>query len=107
MAQVAQETFVAELADGSSLHVARGSTWADRHEVVRMDGGRGHLFKPLDIDDAEADAPKSEADPGPDPDPDPEVTTEPGAPPDAPPGPPPAEPVKAARGRRGTAKAAP
>lgn len=105
MAQVAQETFVAELADGSSLHVARGSTWADRHEVVRMDRGRNHLFKPLDID--EADAPKSEADPGPDPDPDPEVTTEPGAPPDAPPGPPPAEPVKAARGRRGTAKAAP
>lgn len=70
MAQVAQETFVAELSDGSSLHVARGSTWADRHEVVRMDRGRNHLFKPLDID--EADAPKSEPEPdtGPDPEPD-------------------------------------
>jgi len=60
MAQVAQDTFVAELEDGSSLRVQRGSTWPDKHEVVRMDGGRGHLFKPLDID-GEADAPKSDA----------------------------------------------
>jgi hypothetical protein len=101
MAQVAQETFVAELADGSSLHVARGSTWADRHEVVKMDAGRGHLFKPLDLD--EADAPKSEAEAGPDPGPDPgagpEVTPEPE--PGAPPAEPAAAPVSAARPRRG------
>lgn len=95
MAQVAQETFVAELADGSSLHVARGSTWADRHEVVRMDGGRGHLFKPLDLD--EADAPKSEAEA--EPDPEPEVTPGPGTPP----GEAAAEPVKGVRPRRGKA----
>jgi hypothetical protein len=100
MAQVAQETFVAQLADGSSLHVARGSTWADRHEVVRMDRGRGHLFKPLDLD--EADAPKSDpAEPAAgaaEPEAGPEA--EPEAEPDAA-----AEPVRAARSRRGAAKA--
>ena len=111
MAQVAQDTFVAELSDGSSLRVTRGSTWADKHEVVKLDKGRGHLFKPLDID--EADAPKSEAEPDPPPDPDPKVT------PDPDPAPPPGEaatkpgdagepdpgsaPVTPARQRRGKA----
>jgi hypothetical protein len=112
MAQVAQDTFVAELSDGSSLRVTRGSTWADKHEVVRLDKGRGHLFKPLDIDEPAADAPKSEAepDPAPDPGPDPEVAPDPE--PDASPaaaakpgdaaGPGPgAAPVTPARPRRG------
>lgn len=125
MAQVAQDTFVAQLADGSSLRVTRGSTWPNHHEVVRMDGGRGYLFKPLDIDGD--DAPKSDpAEPG-DPvaeDPpaacaaevDPDAEGEPTEPP--PPDPDPvahpdagvtpddvqAAPVKAPRARRSTAK---
>lgn len=105
MAQVAQDTFVAELSDGSMLRVTRGSTWADKHEVVRLDAGRGHLFKPLDID--EADAPKSDpAEPAAGAA-EPEAVPE--AEPEAPAGEPDAEaePVKAARSRRGTAKAAP
>lgn len=48
MAQQAQETFVAELADGPLL-VHKGAVFADHHEVVRLDAGRGHLFRPLDL----------------------------------------------------------
>ena len=50
MAHQAQETFVAELASGP-LVVQRGQVFADSHEVVKLDGGRGMLFKPLDVDD--------------------------------------------------------
>jgi hypothetical protein len=68
----AQDTFVAQLEDGSSLRVQRGSTWPARHEVVLKDGGRGHLFKELDTGEdepaapaksapAKAEAPKAEA----------------------------------------------
>jgi len=49
MAHQAQETFVAELASGP-LVVQRGQVFADSHEVVKLDGGRGMLFKPLDLD---------------------------------------------------------
>ena len=48
MTYIAQDTFTAELKDGSSLLVVKGSPWPDRHEVVLKDGGRGLLFKPLD-----------------------------------------------------------
>jgi hypothetical protein len=62
MAKTAQDTFVAQLKDGSSLRVQRGSTWPDKHEVVQLDGGRGHLFKDLDLGEEEpAPAPKSAA----------------------------------------------
>ena len=50
MAHQAQETFVAELASGP-LVVQRGQVFADSHEVVKLDGDRGLLFKPLDVDD--------------------------------------------------------
>ena len=64
MAKTAQDTFVAQLKDGSSLRVQRGSTWPDKHEVVQLDGGRGHLFKDLDMGESEPPpAPKSEAAP--------------------------------------------
>jgi hypothetical protein len=53
----AQDTFVAQLKDGSSLRVQRGSTWPARHEVVLKDGGRGHLFKELDTGEDEQPAP--------------------------------------------------
>jgi hypothetical protein len=62
MAKTAQDTFVAQLKDGSSLRVQRGSTWPDKHEVVALDGGRGHLFKDLDMGESEPPpASKSEA----------------------------------------------
>jgi hypothetical protein len=56
MAQMAQDTFTAELKDGSVLRVARGEVYADNHEVVKLDGGRGLLFRPLDMGDADAPA---------------------------------------------------
>lgn len=59
MAKTAQDTFVVQMKDGSSLRVTRGSTWPDRHEVVQLDGGRGHLFKDLDLGEGEGPPPKS------------------------------------------------
>ncbi len=59
MAQQAQETFVAELAAGPLL-VTKGQVFADGHEVVKLDGGRGMLFKPLDLGE-ETPAPKTPA----------------------------------------------
>jgi len=55
MAQMAQETFVVELADGP-LRVERGQVFADSHAAVKVDGGRGVLFKPLDLDEKPAPA---------------------------------------------------
>jgi hypothetical protein len=55
MAHQAQETFVAELESGP-LVVARGQVFADSHAVVKLDGGRGILFKPLDLDEPPAKA---------------------------------------------------
>ena len=48
MAQQAQDTFVAEL-PGGPLYVQKGQVYADGHAVVKLDGGRGMLFKPLDL----------------------------------------------------------
>jgi hypothetical protein len=60
MAQMAQDTFTAELKDGSVLRVARGEVYADNHEVVKLDGGRGLLFRPLDMGESDAKpAPKA------------------------------------------------
>lgn len=50
MAHQAQETFVAEL-DSGPLVVQRGQVFADSHDVVKLDAGRGMLFKPLDLDE--------------------------------------------------------
>ena len=54
MAQMAQDTFTAVLKDGSVLRVQRGEVYADNHEVVKLDAGRGVLFQPLDMGDGDA-----------------------------------------------------
>jgi hypothetical protein len=56
MAHQAQDTFVAEI-DGAPHTVHKGQVLSDNHPLVKLDGGRGHLFKPLDMDDEEP-APK-------------------------------------------------
>jgi hypothetical protein len=58
MAHQAQETFVAEL-KGGPLVVHKGAVFADNHEVVKLDGGRGMLFRPLDVDDKPAPKPSA------------------------------------------------
>lgn len=45
--QQAQDTFNAELPGGGNVLVVKGSAWPDKHPVVALDGGRGHLFRPL------------------------------------------------------------
>jgi hypothetical protein len=49
MAQQAQETFSAS-PDGIPVLVQRGQVFPDNHPLVKLDAGRGLLFKPLDID---------------------------------------------------------
>lgn len=50
-----QDTFVAALADGSEQFVAKGDLLPASHElVIRDQKGSGKLFRPLDLDDAEA-----------------------------------------------------
>jgi hypothetical protein len=50
MAHKAQDTFVAEI-NGAPVVVQKGSVWADNDPVVKLDAGRGLLFKPLDFGD--------------------------------------------------------
>jgi hypothetical protein len=49
VAQQAQDTFVAEV-DGAPVTVVRGQVFPDKHPVVKIDAGRGVLFRPLDVD---------------------------------------------------------
>lgn len=57
MAQQAQDTFVAELSDGTIRRVTKGEVLADRHELVKRDqAGSGTLFKPLDLGEDEKPA---------------------------------------------------
>ena len=60
MAHQAQETFVAEV-DGGPVLVTKGAVFADSHPAVKLDGGRGLLFKPLDVDDKPAAPAKGRA----------------------------------------------
>lgn len=47
----AKDTFVAGLADGSEVFVAKGDTKPESHELVQRDlAGAGVLFAPLDED---------------------------------------------------------
>ncbi len=46
----AQDTFVAEI-NGSPVLVQKGSVWASGHPVVKLDAGRGMLFRPLETDE--------------------------------------------------------
>jgi hypothetical protein len=50
VAHQAQETFVAEV-DGAQMLVTKGQVFSSSHAVVKLDDGRGLLFKPLDVDD--------------------------------------------------------
>ena len=55
----AQENFVAEI-DGAPVTVQKGQVFAGGHAVVKLDGDRGLLFKPLeDPSEDDAPAPKS------------------------------------------------
>lgn len=59
----ANETFVAELSDGSSVRVVKGDTFPDGHELVKRDkAATGMLFKPLDTGDDDAAADTSNGD---------------------------------------------
>ena len=49
----AQDTFVAQLADGSQRFVTKGETLPASHELVKRDAGSGVLFRPLDADEEE------------------------------------------------------
>jgi hypothetical protein len=62
MAQQAQETFSAS-PDGIPVLVQRGQVFPDNHPLVKLDAGRGLLFKPLDLDQAPEEAPKATARP--------------------------------------------
>lgn len=44
----ARDTFSATLADGSSKLVTRGEAFHESHELVKLDGGRGVLFAPME-----------------------------------------------------------
>jgi len=45
----AQDTFIADLEDGSSVRVAKGDVLPESHELVKRDAaGAGVLFRPLD-----------------------------------------------------------
>jgi hypothetical protein len=60
MAHQAQDNFVAEI-DGAPLTVVKGQVFPSSHPVVKLDGDRGLLFRPLDIDQ---DAPRRGVKPG-------------------------------------------
>lgn len=61
MAQQAQDTFVADLKDGTTRRVTRGEVFADSHELVKRDqAGSGTLFKPLDLGEDEKPPAKSQ-----------------------------------------------
>lgn len=49
MAYQAQDDFTAS-PDGIPVFVQRGQVFPDNHPLVKLDGGRGLLFKPLDLD---------------------------------------------------------
>jgi hypothetical protein len=49
MAQKALDTFVAEI-DGAPVVVQKGQVFADGDPVVKIDAGRGVLFRQLDMD---------------------------------------------------------
>lgn len=67
MAMQAQDTFTADLKDGTTLRVVKGEVFADRHELVLRDqaaaaaaekagADRAALFAPLDLGEDEAPA---------------------------------------------------
>jgi hypothetical protein len=64
MAKQAQDTFVAELKDGTIRRVTKGEVLPDRHELVKRDlEGSGTLFRDLDLGEDEKPPAKSDPDP--------------------------------------------
>jgi hypothetical protein len=57
----AQDTFTVQLKDGSSLRISKGEVFAASHEVVKLDDGRGLLFKPLDFGEEDVPPPAKSA----------------------------------------------
>jgi hypothetical protein len=58
----AQDTFVGDLEDGTSVRVVKGEVLPDGHELVKRDqAGSGTLFRPLDMGEDEKPAPRSAA----------------------------------------------
>lgn len=47
MAMVAQDSFVTEI-DGAPVAVQKGQVFPDKHAVVKLDSGRGVLFRQLE-----------------------------------------------------------
>ena len=58
---VAQDTFSADLASGAAITVVKGEHLLSTHEVVKLDAGRGILFKPADLGEEEPPAAKAPA----------------------------------------------
>jgi hypothetical protein len=53
----AQDTFVADLKDGTSVRVVKGEVLPEGHELVKRDiAGAGVLFRPLDDGGEEPEA---------------------------------------------------
>ena len=51
----AQDTFVADLKDGTSVRVVKGEVLPEGHELVKRDmDGSGSLFRPLEGEEEEA-----------------------------------------------------
>ena len=59
---VAQDTFAGDLESGAAFTVLKGQHLLSTSEVVKLDGGRGVLFKPLDLGGEEPPS-KSESEP--------------------------------------------
>jgi hypothetical protein len=59
----AQDTFIADLEDGTSVRVAKGEVLPESHELVKRDlAGSGTLFRPLD-DGSKAEKPPAKSEP--------------------------------------------
>jgi hypothetical protein len=57
MTYIAQDTFVAENADGAQVRVSRGEAFPDKHPLVKLDqAGAGVLFKKMDLGEEEEPA---------------------------------------------------
>jgi hypothetical protein len=58
----AQDTFVGDLKDGTSVRVVKGEVLPEGHELVKRDqAGSGTLFRPLDEGGEEPEAKPSAA----------------------------------------------
>lgn len=62
MTYIAQDTFVAETADGAQVLVTKGAAYPDAHPLVKLDqAGAGVLFKPMDLGEEQPAKPAAKA----------------------------------------------